>query len=54
MNQRHFSLVCKHEHMLKNGAPPDKFGVRFCTYVINSMVYQTTDLNSRFDPPFGL
>ena len=30
MNQKHFSLVCKHKHMLKNGAPPDNLGVMYC------------------------
>ena len=25
MNQKHFSLVCKQKHMLKNGAPPHEF-----------------------------
>ena len=27
MNQEHISLVCKHKHMLTNGAPPDIFRV---------------------------
>ena len=26
MNREHFSLDCKHKHMMKNGAPPDQFG----------------------------
>ena len=25
MNHKHLSLVCKHKHMLKNGAPLNKF-----------------------------
>ena len=25
INQEHLSLVCKHKHMLKHGAPPDNF-----------------------------
>ena len=29
MKQELLSLVCKHKHMLKNGAPPDKFGVQY-------------------------
>ena len=30
-------LDCKHKHMMKNGAPPDKFGVLYCivTYRIS-------------------
>ena len=27
MNQKHLSVVCKHKHMLKNGAPPGNFGI---------------------------
>ena len=25
MNWKHFSLVCKHKHVLKTGAPPERF-----------------------------
>ena len=30
-------LDCKHKHMMKSGAPPDKFGVLYCidTYRIS-------------------
>ena len=33
---------CKHKHVMKNGAPPDKFGVlyRMFTYILPSMVSQ--------------
>ena len=27
MNQKQFSVFCKHKHMLKKGAPPDNYGV---------------------------
>ena len=29
MNNGHLSLVCKHKHMLKKGAPPDNFGALY-------------------------
>ena len=30
MNRTHFFLGCKHKHMMKSGAPPDKVGVLYC------------------------
>ena len=30
MNKEHLSLVCKHRHMFKNGAPPENFGILYC------------------------
>ena len=33
MNKEHLSIVSKHKHMLKNGAPPDSV-----SYLWNSMV----------------
>ena len=29
MNRDHFGVVCKHKHMLENGAPPGKFEVMY-------------------------
>ena len=42
-NEQDPSFVdCKHKHMMKSGAPPDKFGVlyRMFTYILPSMVSQ--------------
>ena len=33
-------LDCKHKHMMKSGAPPDKFGVLYRMITYNSMVSQ--------------
>ena len=31
INEQDTSFVdCKHKHMMKSGAPPDKFGVLYC------------------------
>ena len=42
MNRTSF-LDCKHEHMMKSGVPPDKFGVMYhiVTYRINSKGYHS-------------
>ena len=37
-------LDCKHKHMMKSGAPPDKFVVLYRTSRINSKGYQTLHL----------
>ena len=29
INEQDTSFDCKHEHMMKSGAPPDKFGVLY-------------------------
>ena len=35
INDQDTSFVdCKHQHMMKSGAPPDKFGVNMFTYRI--------------------
>ena len=34
------SLVCKHKHVLKNGAPPDKFEVLHGFLQTDSFLYQ--------------
>ena len=41
-------LDCKHKHMMKSGAPPDKFGVLYCmvTYIIEFHGF-TSRINSK-------
>ena len=30
--QNTYFLDCKHKHMMKSGAPPDKFGALYCMF----------------------
>ena len=30
INGKHHSFDCKHKHMMKEGAPPDNFGILHC------------------------
>ena len=47
INEQDISFLdCKHTHMMKSGAPPDKFRVVPYGYLKNSMVSQA-ELNSK-------
>ena len=34
-------LDCKHKHMMKSGAPPDKFGVLYCMFTYKIPWFQS-------------
>ena len=36
-------LDCKHKHMMKSGAPPDKFGVLYCMFTYRMTWFHKQD-----------
>ena len=40
MNRTHLFFDCKHKHMMKSGAPPNKVAVLHCLLTIGSYIFQ--------------
>ena len=54
MNRDTSALDCKHKHMLQNGAPPNKFVVRFTVcYIIIEFHYFNSRINVSRLSQFG-
>ena len=52
ISQDHRSVIYKHKHMLKKGAPPEKFRVLYRRLLIQCYVLTTQSISKHYHPVF--